>query len=149
MSDHKAPLIIVGETCKGKTLTLAMAALEFYSTVSDKENIVIFVSDEETPAGIAERLASCSSHEGIKWAAQERDEMLDHFYYATPEDAAALCDDFRAKNVYVFIDCVGQTSMSVDHEGMRVSFHGVQGEILNSLMDTAHLQGVTVSNWGG
>lgn len=149
MSDHKSPLIIVGQTHAGKTITLAAAAFEFYAANANIDNIVIFVHDECDPKQLAEYLAAKSQNAGIQWAATERNEELDHFFYATPVDAAALCDDFRARNVHLFIDCVGQTSMSVDHEGMRVSFHGVDGELLNGLMDTAQLQGVTVSNWGG
>lgn len=148
MSDHKAPLIIVGQTATSKTTTLALAALEFYANHGDKDNIVIFVHDESKPARLAEWLATQSQNPGIQWAATERNEELDHFFYATPVDAAALCDDFRAHNVHLFVDCVGQTSLSVDHEGLRVSFHGVDGELLNGLIDTATLQGVTVSNWG-
>ena len=148
MSEHKCPLVIIGQTHKGKTTTLALAAFEYYERNGDWDNIVIFVNDETTPSRMIEQLESKSKTATFPWAATARNEQSDFFFFATPEIAVELCEKFNARQIHLFVDCVSQTSIGVDHEGIRVSFQGIHGEQLNSLLAMASLQGVTVSNWG-
>ena len=148
MSEHKCPLIIIGQTNAGKTTTLALAAFEYYERHGDWDNIVIFVNDETSPERMMKQLADKSEIATVAWAATMNNEKSDFFHFATPETAVKLCEKFNTSQIYLFVDCVSQTSIGVDHEGIRVSFQGVHGEQLNSLLDAASLQGVTVSNWG-
>lgn len=147
MTEHKAPLTIVGMTGAGKTVTLAKAALEQCAQVSP-ESIVVFVNDESQPVEIIRLLKMQSVHAIPQDPTLER--LPSNFYIAPPDVAAYLLADQRetGKDAFLFIDCVGQTSVSADHEGMRISFHGEESELLNSLTENATLQGVTVSNWG-
>lgn len=142
MSDHKSPLTIVGMTHTGKTKALISAAISHHQTKAQDGDITLVISNEMQPKEMM-KLAGLESSEDATIAG------VRGLYFVSLDNAEYVLENMSKDHErFLFIDCVNETSLSVDHNGLFVSFHETQDNDLNNIVKMGKLCGVTASNWG-
>lgn len=142
MSDHKSPLTIVGMTHTGKTKALISAAISHHQTNTQDGDITLVISNEMQPKDMA-KLAGVENTEDATIAG------LRGLFFVSLDNAEYVLENMSKEHErFLFVDCTTETSLSIDHNGLFVSFLETHDNDLNNIVKMGKLCGVTASNWG-
>lgn len=147
MSEFKSLLTIVGTTHSGKTRALLSAARDYAKTRSDGEIIAVIVN-EGTALSTARMFLDIGMDVVSSAVAAQMNKEFPNLHFIHQDDAIMQLEDFDPEKVSLFIDCVSDTSLSVDEHGLFVSFYGSHSADLYEIAAMGTLRAVTASNWG-
>lgn len=147
MSDFKSLLTIVGTTHSGKTRALLNAARDYVKTCGDGEIIAVIIN-EGTALSTARMFLDLDLNTPFGAVAAQMNEEFPNLHFIHRDDAIMQLEDFDPEKVSLFIDCVSDTSLSVDEHGLFVSFSGSHSADLYEIAAMGTLRAATASNWG-